>query len=82
MGWVGCSLLDLCAVVDCVLVEGELSDLGEWELLLWPDVRQVEDVDLLLLSELLGLPGCHGLNLDRPFGEVAICKRCPDTIAQ
>ena len=49
MGGVESNLLDLGEVVLCVLVEEELSDLAERELLVGPDVGQVEDVDPLLL---------------------------------
>ena len=69
--WAESDLLDLGEVVDGVLIESELTDLAERELLLWPNVSQVEDVDLLLLPEFLGLLRCHGLNLDTPLGELA-----------
>lgn len=59
-------LLDLGEVVLHVLVQEELADLAERELLLGPDVGQVEDVDALLLPELLGLLGGHGLPADVP----------------
>jgi len=42
-------LLYFCEVVFGVLVEGEFADFSEGELFVWPDVGEVEDVDLLLL---------------------------------
>jgi len=60
------NLLDLGEVVLHVLVQEKLSDLAERELLLGPDVSQVEDVDPLLLPEVLGLLGGHGLPADVP----------------
>lgn len=49
MCWVEGKLLNLGEVVLDVLVQGKLSDLAEWELLLWPGVSQIEDIDLLCL---------------------------------
>jgi hypothetical protein len=37
-----------------------------------PDVCEIEDVDALLLPELLGLGGSHGLDFQGPGGEVAL----------
>ena len=42
-------LLDFGEVVLGILIEGELANFAEGELLVWPDVGEVEDVDLLLL---------------------------------
>ena len=64
-------LLDFREVVFGVLVQCELADFAERELLVRPHVREVEDVDLLLLPEIFGFPGAHGLHLQAPFGEVA-----------
>lgn len=75
MRWVEGYLLDLGEVVLGVLVQGELSDLAERELALGPDVRQVEDVDALVLPDILGLLGRHGLDLDVPAREVALLDR-------
>ena len=63
-------LLDLGEVVLCVLVEEELSDLAQRELLVGPDVGQVEDIDPLLLPQVLSFLGSHGLEADIPAGEV------------
>lgn len=65
----GC-LFDFCEVVLGVLVEFETADFAERELLLRPDVGQVEDVDLLFLPEIFGFFGGHGLERDRPGGEL------------
>ena len=48
MGRVEGDLLDFGKVILYVFVEEEFADLAQRELLLWPDVGQVEDVDLLL----------------------------------
>ena len=61
----GC-LFDLGEVVPCILVELEDTNLTKRELLLWPDVGQVKDVDLLLLPQLLGFFGRHGLPRNGP----------------
>lgn len=66
VGRVESDLLDLGKVVLHVLVQEELANLAERELLLRPDVSQVEDVDALLLPELLSLLGGHGLPADVP----------------
>jgi hypothetical protein len=66
VGRVESDLLDLGEVVLHVLVQEELADLAERELLLGPNVGQVEDVDALLFPELLGLLGGHGLPADVP----------------
>jgi hypothetical protein len=72
VSWVEGDLLDLGEVVLRVLVQGQLADLAKGELSLGPDVRHVEHVDLLLLPELFGLLGGHGLHLHRPGGVVAL----------
>jgi len=72
VGRVEGNLLDLGEVVLDVLVQEELSDLAERELTLRPDMGEIEDVDLLVLPEVLGLLGSHGLDLDVPTREVAV----------
>jgi len=67
MGRVEGSLLDLGKVVGYVSVEGELSKLSERVVLVRPDLGQVKDVDLALL----GLLGCHDLDVGLPLGEVS-----------
>jgi hypothetical protein len=66
------NLLNLGKVVLDILIQEELSNLAEGELLLGPDVGQVEDVNLLLLPKVLGLLGSHGLNHDIPSRELAV----------
>lgn len=66
------ALLDLGEVVFGVLVEEELAVLAQRVLSLRPHVRQVEDVDPLLLPRVLGLLGRHGLHVAVPAGVVAI----------
>lgn len=66
------NLLNLREVVLGVLVQEELSDLAELELVLGPDVGHVENVNLLLLPQLLGLLRRHGLDADIPTGVVAL----------
>ena len=53
----GTRLLDLGEVVLRVLVKDHLSDGAQRELLVWPDLGQIEDV----VAELLGLLSGHGL---------------------
>ena len=55
-------LLDFCKVILRILVQYEPTDLFKRELLLRPNVSQVEDVNLLFLPEFLGFPRCHGLD--------------------
>ena len=62
VGWCESNLLDLGVVVLNVLVQCPLSDLAERELLLWPNLGQVEDVE----AELLGFLGRHNLDVDGP----------------
>lgn len=50
MRGVECYLLDFREVVFGVLVEGEFAYFSEGKFFVWPDVGEVEDVDLLLLS--------------------------------
>lgn len=61
-------MLDLGEVVLRVLVEGELAEWSQWDLLLWPDLGQVEDVP----AELLGLLRREDLNVDGPRWVVAL----------
>lgn len=70
MRWAESNLLDLGEVVDGILVQDKFTDFAERELLLGPNVGQIEDVDLLGLPEIFGFLWCHGLNLNRPLGEV------------
>ena len=50
------SLLDFHEIIDGVLVEDELANLPAWELLLGPNMGEIEYIDLLLLPELLRPP--------------------------
>lgn len=61
-------LLDLGKVVLNILVEGKLADGPQRNLLLRPDLGQVEDVP----AELLGLLGGQDLDIDGPAGIVAL----------
>lgn len=71
VGRVERNLLDFGEIVHRILIERELADLGQGKLLLRPDVCKIKHVDALLLPQLLSLLGRHGLNLDRPLGELA-----------
>lgn len=75
MGRIEGNLLNLCVIVHRILIEEELSNLAERELLLWPNVSKIEDIDLLLCPHLLSLLCCHGLNADIPPGEVTFIDR-------
>lgn len=66
------NLLNLCKVVRDILVQEELAHLAEGELLVWPDMRQVENIDLLLLPEVLCLLGSACLHTHIPAREVAV----------
>ena len=68
MGGVEGCLLDFGKVVLSVVVELEDADFAEGKLLMWPDVGQVKDIDLLLLPELFGFFSRHGLERDGPGG--------------
>jgi hypothetical protein len=68
-------LLNLSKIILDVLVQSKLSDLAERELILGPDVREIEDVDALLLPDLFGLLSCHGLYLDIPAWEISLLNR-------
>lgn len=68
MGWRERNLLDLGVVVLNILVQCPLSDLAEWELLLWPDLGQIKDVE----AELLGFLWRHNLDVDGPGWVVAL----------
>ena len=59
-------LLDLGKVVLRVLIELKNADFAKWELLVRPDVCQVEDIDPLLLPKLFGLLGGHCLETACP----------------
>ena len=65
------NLLDLCEVVDGVLVENELTNLAARKLLLRPNMGKIEDIDLLLLPNLFGLLRSHGLDLNSPLWVVS-----------
>lgn len=71
MRWVESHLFDLGEIIDGVFVQGHFTDLAARELLLRPDMGQVEDVDALLLPHILGFFRRHGLDLDRPLGVLA-----------
>lgn len=75
MGGIVGSLLDFGEVILGVLVEGEFTDFAEGELLMRPDVCQIEDVDLLLFPEFLGLLGGHGLPFYSP-GRIFATVNC------
>lgn len=70
VGGVECCLFDFGEVVLGVFIEFETADFAEGKLLLRPDVGQVEDVDFLLLPEIFGFFGGHGLEGDRPGREL------------
>jgi len=67
---VECGLFDFGEVVLGVFVEFETADFAERELLLRPNVGQVEDIDLLVLPEIFSFFGGHGLEGHRPGGEL------------
>lgn len=69
------NLFDFGEVVGGVFVERELADLAEGELLVRPDVGEVEDVDLFVFPELFGFLGRHGLDFETPFREFASLNR-------
>lgn len=68
MGGSESDLLDLGVVVLDILVQCELSDLAERELLLWPDLGQIKDVE----AEFLGFFWGHDLDIDGPRWEFAL----------
>ena len=72
MGGIESCLFDFSEVISCVLVKLEDTDFAERELLLWPDVGQVEDVDLLLLPQIFSFLGRHSLPGDGPGGVVLL----------
>jgi len=72
VGWTEGGLLNFGKVILCVLIQDDLTNLSQWELGLWPDVGQVEDIDLLLLPKLLGLLRRHGLDVHGPTWKVSI----------
>ncbi len=65
------NLLDLGEVVLCILIQDKLADLAQGELVVWPNVGEVEDVDLLVLPQIFGFFCGHGLDFEGPFGELA-----------
>lgn len=75
MGGIVGGLLDFGKVILGVFVEGELANFTEGELLVRPNVGQIEDVNLLLLPEFFGLFGGHGLPFYSPRGTVAAVNR-------
>ena len=68
VAWVESNLLDLGEIVDGIFVKGKRADLATWELLLRPDMCEIEDIDLLLLPNFLGLLRGHGLYFKGPLG--------------
>ena len=62
VGWSEGSLLDLSEVVSWVLVQNQLTDTTQREVLVWPDLGQIEDGEWQLLGLLLS----HGLDVDSP----------------
>jgi hypothetical protein len=69
--WGEGNLFNFGKVVLNILVEGELSDLSQWDLLLWPDLGQVEDVP----AELLSFFWRENLDVDGPAWEVTFLDR-------
>jgi hypothetical protein len=61
-------LLDFSKVVLDILVKGEFSKWLQWDLLLWPDLGQIEDIP----TELFSLLGREDLNVDRPGWVIAL----------
>ena len=70
-------LLDLREVVLHILVQLDRADGLEREVGMWPDLGQVEDVEL----ERLRLCGRHRLHVDRPGGEVALLDRLEELLS-
>lgn len=68
MGGIECYLFDFGEVILGVLVELEKTDFAEGELLLGPDVGQIKDINFLVLPEIFGFFGGHGLEGDGPGG--------------
>lgn len=66
MSRVESGLLNLSEVIPSVLIELENTNLAKRELLLRPDVCQIEDVDLLLLPKFFSFLGSHCLPRDSP----------------
>jgi hypothetical protein len=71
MRWVEGDLLNLSKVVLHILVEEEFSDLAERELALRPHMCEIKDIDLLVLPQILGFLGSHGLDAYVPTWEIA-----------
>ena len=72
MRWVESNLLNFGKVIAGVLIEHEFANSAKRELLLWPDMSQVKDVNPLFLPELFSFLGCHGLDVDGPLGIVPL----------
>lgn len=70
------NLLDLGEVVLGVLVQGELAEGAEWDVLLGPDLGQVEDVP----AELLGLLGGEDLDIDGPAWVFTLLDRLEEIL--
>lgn len=60
-------LLDLCKVILGVFVQDELADWAKWELGVWPDLGEIQDV----VAEFLSLLRGHGLHIDCPRWEIS-----------
>jgi hypothetical protein len=72
MGRVEGSLLNFCEVVGRVSVKGHLAEFSERVVLVWPDLGQIEDIDLGLFS-LLGSHGWRG-------GTISVWKLAPEGV--
>ena len=75
-------LLDFGKVVLGVLVQDEFANLAERELVVGPDVGEIEDVDLVVLPELFGLLGRHGLYFERPLGAISLVDRVVEVLGR
>jgi hypothetical protein len=67
MRWRERGLFDFSEVVLRILVEHKLADFSKREVLVWPDLGEIENV----ITELLGLLGSHRLDEDCPGRELA-----------
>jgi len=61
-------LLNLCKVILRVLVENEFPNGTKWELAMWPDLCEIEDV----VAEVFCLLRGHGLDVNSPSREFAV----------
>lgn len=68
VSWRESSLLDLSEIVVGIAIQGEFADRDEWEVLLGPDLGNVERVVLVLL----GLLESHDLQEQVPRREIAL----------